>query len=322
MSTSSPLLSTTAPDAAALPADAQVGEATRVVAPDTAASPSAGATDADRTDADRTAVNAPDAELLLVDSHVHLDQMSEAQAAWAFERGARGRYRALIPGINPPQWQGALARFEDDAWVDLALGLHPWTAEDGAPPIEDREWLPELEAALASPRVFALGEVGLDAARWRESATRAQGEAIFVKQLALARRFDLPLVLHVVRAHARAVELLKVHGAGLRGVVHAFTGSLEEFRAYERLGFLVSIGAAVTDPRRARVQALVAALPPEGWLLETDGPFMPIAGASVEGGADGIVRVLATVASLRGEPAAELAARSAAQHAALFPARR
>lgn len=262
------------------------------------------------------------AELYIVDSHVHLDQMSEAQAAWAFERGARGRYRALIPGINPPQWQGALARFETTAWVDLAVGLHPWTVEDDAPPLDDHEWLPELEAALASPRVCALGEIGLDAARWRNTETRAQGEALFVRQLALARRFDLPLVLHVVRAHARAVELLKVHGAGLRGVVHAFTGSLEEFRAYERLGFLVSIGAAVTDTRRARMQDLVKSLPAEGWLLETDGPFMPITGASVEGDAEGILRVLAAVASSRGASMAEIAERCGAQHAALFLPRR
>lgn len=237
----------------------------------------------------------------VLDSHVHLDQMQDAQWRWAREKGEKGVYHALIPGVQPLQWSWALDAFADFSWLDVAMGLHPWMIEDGGPPMDEMEWLPALEEALVHPSVVAVGEVGLDFARWRTPEARRAGEALFVRHIELARAHDLPLMLHVVRAHARTIELLKTHAHGLQGIVHAFTGSRELFDAYRSCGFLVGLGSAVTDPRRSKLRAMVQALPAEGWLLETDAPFMMIDGQrGSEGPAVGILRVYEAVQALRG----------------------
>src|SRR5699024_12786279 len=78
--------------------------------------------------------------------------------------------------------------------------------------------------ALSHPKVVAIGEIGLDWVHLKDDAERAQSDALFIEQLEIARAHEVPLILHVVKAHARAVEILTAHGEGLTGMVHAFSG--------------------------------------------------------------------------------------------------
>src|SRR5690606_28481572 len=123
---------------------------------------------------------------------------------------------------------------------------------------------------------------------------------LFDAQLRLAREFDLPLVLHARRAVDEIILRLRRIG-GLRGVVHSFSGSPEQARQLFQLGFHLGIGGPVTYARAQRLRGLVATMPIEHLLLESDAPDQP--NASARGSRNepaAIVEVAGVVAELRG----------------------
>lgn len=239
------------------------------------------------------------------DTHIHLDVMSdEARGTGLF--GAHD-YRAFIPGCDPNDVVTARARFDADHRILFGTAIHPWElgtrAEEGGwhRPQDDPRW-PLLLAQANDSRIVAIGECGLDLFRHTEAEMQARAEDYFVAQMEVALAVHKPLVLHCVRAHARCAELLRRHRADrVGGVVHAFAGSAEEAAAYRRLGFTVSIGAAVTREASRRVRAVAAALPDHSFVIETDAPYMRAGeGPAWTGCVDHIEAVAATVAALRG----------------------
>lgn len=182
-----------------------------------------------------------------------------------------------------------------------SAGIHPWAAPD----VVLRDALAALESRL--DRVVAVGETGLDHGVARDSATRRVQRAAFRAQLALARERDLPVVLHVVRAHGAALEVLRSDGVpGRGGLVHGFSGALEVARGYLALGLHLGLGAAATNPRAKRLQAALPTLPSDRIVVETDDSDVPLS------------HVVAAVAAARGEPAAQTARYTTANARALF----
>lgn len=254
-----------------------------------------------------------------VDAHIHLDVMPDAQRSWGLDKAKRGRYRALIPGVNPSQWEGALETYGDHPNLDFSVGMHPQEIDENTPTPAHEDWRARLDKALDHPRVVAMGEVGLDWVHWKDDATRAHGEALFVEQLSIAHAHDVPLVLHVVRAHARAVKLLKEHGDGLRGMVHAFSGSLEELRNYQALGWHVGIGTLATYSNARRALDVAREVEPGMWLLETDAPYLAVGrGRRGTGRAEDIRVAAQTIARARGISVAQACKESAETYASLF----
>lgn len=254
-----------------------------------------------------------------VDAHIHLDVMPDAQRAWGLREAKAGRYRAMIPGVNPSQWEAALATYGDHPNLDFSVGVHPQEIDAKMSIPAHDNWRERLDNALSDPRVVAIGEVGLDWVHWKDDATRAHGEALFVEQLAIARAHGVPLVLHVVRAHARAVKLLKEHGEGLRGMVHAFSGSLEELRNYQELGWCVGIGTLATYSNARRALDVAREADPGMWLLETDAPYLAVGRGRRGTGASEDIRIAAqTIAEARGQSVAEICREAAETYAELF----
>ncbi|NQW61572.1 MAG: TatD family hydrolase [Deltaproteobacteria bacterium] len=242
-----------------------------------------------------------------LDSHIHLDVMTrEERGSLLF---AAPDYRAFVPGIEPAAVAAALACFAADPRLAFGTALHPWflvpAGSDGSlHPHDDPRW-PQLEAQARDPRICAIGECGLDHLRHTDDLSRDRAESFFVAQIQLAVAVHKPLVLHCVRAHARCVELLRQHhGDRGGGLVHAFSGSPEEAAAYRRLGFVVGIGSAVTRAASKRVRAVAALLPADGFVLETDAPYMragepPESAPAARGTVDDLTLVAETVAALR-----------------------
>ncbi|MEZ4467025.1 MAG: TatD family hydrolase [bacterium] len=190
-------------------------------------------------------------------------------------------------------------------------GLHPWAAaERGDRLAADLQAL--AETLDAPPRPVALGELGLDhLACPRE--TRGVQEAAFRAQLALARERDLPVVLHIVRAHGRALEILRADGLpAAGGVVHGFSGSADVARDYARLGLYLGIGFVALRPGARKLHGAIAALPADRLLLETDAPAEPPPG--VEGASEPahLLAIAEAVAALKGLEARALLATSTA----------
>ncbi|MCB9730035.1 MAG: TatD family hydrolase [Deltaproteobacteria bacterium] len=250
----------------------------------------------------------------MLDAHCHIDAPAfDADRAEALERARRAGVRGFVlGGVDPPGWsrQAALALAHAD--VHVSYGLHPWTVTAAHDDARLDALLADLDAALDAPepvRPVALGEIGLDRATAAGKRSTARQERAFRVQLAMARDRDLPVVLHIVRAYGRALELLSADGlprAG--GQVHAWSGSPELVPRFAGLGLRISFAATVLRPGSAPARS-VAAVPPDHLLVETDAPDQPApdrAGTRNEPAFLGAT--VACVAELRGQTSDAIAA--------------
>ncbi|MGK9172477.1 TatD family hydrolase [Yokenella regensburgei] len=210
-----------------------------------------------------------------IDTHCHFDfppfAGNEAQSiARAAEAGVE---RIIVPSIASRYFDRveSLAR----TWPALygALGLHPIVIEEHTP-----DCLDKLEQRLATrpANVVAIGEIGLDL--YRENPHFEQQEAVLEAQLKLAKRFDLPVLLHSRRTHDKLAMYLKRHSLPRTGVVHGFAGSLQQAERFISLGYCIGVGGTITYPRASKTREVMAQLPLGSLLLETDAPDMPLNG--------------------------------------------
>ena len=209
----------------------------------------------------------------LIDTHNHLDFPefdSDRQAVLARCR-ALGIERQILLGVYRQNWQRIwdLASAEPELYA--AFGLHPvYLARHSAADLDDLgDWLRRLRG---QGKLCAVGEFGLD--YYLTELDRERQQALFEAQLRLAAEVELPVLLHVRRAHAPTVAALKRIRPPRAGIVHAFSGSREEAKEYLRLGFKLGLGGAPTWPQANRLRQVVAQLPLEAVVLETDAPDM------------------------------------------------
>jgi len=173
-----------------------------------------------------------------------------------------------------------------------------------------------MERALDEPSPpCAIGEIGLDL-HFRPRSSLPLQEQALRDQLALARERDLPLILHVVKAQAPLLRILKRDGlpkAG--GVIHAFSGSLESASAYLTLGLY--LGVAAPFVRSPKTRRALAAVPEGSLLLETDAPDQAPLGVK-RGEPVGLIAVAQDLGKLRACPAQQLLGSSSRSTRALF----
>ncbi|GIZ11655.1 TatD family hydrolase [Pseudomonas sp. NCCP-436] len=209
----------------------------------------------------------------LIDTHTHLDfpEFDADRAAVLAQSQKLGIEQMVVLGVDQGHWQRLWQLVEASECLHAALGLHPVYLNSHHPAhIEAlRHW---LERLAGHPRLCAVGEFGLD--YFLEQLDRQRQQELFEAQLQLAVEFDLPALLHVRRAHAATIATLKRIRPPRGGIIHAFAGSLEEAREYIRLGFRLGLGGAATWPQANRLRRVVAALPLEAIVLETDAPDM------------------------------------------------
>ena len=264
-----------------------------------------------------------------IDGHCHLDLMAPAALPGVLARAhAAGIDRLVLGGVEPAGWARQRALVAHHPGLFRSAGWHPWAVVDRrpAPDAEARvlgEALAELAAALThDPRPIAVGELGLDHLRCPPAA-RLWEEAAFRAQLALARERDLPVVLHLVQSHGRALQLLRADGLPRRGgVVHGFSGSAETALDYVRLGLHVGLGFVIHRVRALKVKAAAAAVPLHRLILESDAPAEPPprppgAAAGPSEPAD-LVGIAAAIAEIRGGQPAELLDHSRQNAATLY----
>lgn len=214
-----------------------------------------------------------------IDTHCHLDapQFRADLAAVRARAQAAGVRHCLIPAVTPAHFSGVreLAHQFGDSY---ALGIHPLYVA------EVTDWhLAELDRALHAhrqdPRLLAVGEIGLDffVPELCTEAMRRHQEWIYREQLLLARRHDLPVILHVRRSADRLLKHLRELAplGGWRGIAHAFNGSEQQALAFVQLGLKLGFGGALTFPAARQLQRLAAALPAQALVLETDAPDIP-----------------------------------------------
>jgi TatD DNase family protein len=249
----------------------------------------------------------------LIDTHCHLDVPDFDPDREAVIRRARaaGVVGMVVPAIHRAGWPGLVSLCESAPDLYPALGLHPVYLVDHG----DDDLL-TLERLVADSTPIAIGEIGLD--YWVRELDRERQQAIFESQLRIARSANLPVLLHVRKAHEQVLATLKriqVRG----GIAHAFSGGVEEARRYRDLGFTLGFGGMITFERSTKLRSLAAALPIDSIVLETDAPDLTV--AAHQGGRNSpeyLPDVLAALAQVRGEDPAWLAEHTTANARAVL----
>jgi TatD DNase family protein len=178
------------------------------------------------------------------------------------------------------------------------------------------EHLTQLREWIERERPVAVGECGLD--YFVEGLDRDTQSLYFDGQLRLACDFDLPVVVHARRAVDAVIATIRKTGK-LRGVVHSFSGSVEQARQLWDLGFLIGLGGPVTYDRANRLRQLAGTMPLEFLLLETDAPDQPDAGIRGQRNEPArLANVLAVIAQLRQQSETDIAAVTTANAERLF----
>ena len=211
----------------------------------------------------------------MIDTHSHIyAEEFDADRNEALERArAAGVEMLLLPDIDSSSRDRmlSLAAAHGD-WCRAMAGLHPTSVNDNP---RWQEELDMVERMLQQPPLplCGVGEIGLDL-YWSRDFFREQREVLHA-QLALAIQYDMPVVIHTRSAYAEMLDSLATYrGRGLRGVLHAYADSVDTARKVERLGdFLFGIGGVVTF-KNSGLDRVVAELPTELLLLETDCPYL------------------------------------------------
>ena len=208
----------------------------------------------------------------LVDSHSHFD-VAEFDADRA-EVLARARAAGIATQVLPAISLRGFAKLRDlcqgEDGLHAAYGLHPLFLADHRP-----EHLDQLSAWIERERPNAVGECGLDF--YVEGLDRETQHQYFDRQLQLARDFELPVIVHARRAVEEVIAAVRRVGK-LRGVVHSYSGSIEQANQLWKLGFALGFGGPITYPRARRLREIVRTMPLEFLLLETDSPDQPLHG--------------------------------------------
>lgn len=242
-----------------------------------------------------------------IDTHTHLDfpDFDTDRQQILARCAALGVERFVILGVFRQNWDRLWQMVSADQRLFAAFGLHPvYLLQHQDNHLQDLA--DYLQRLAAHPRCCAVGEIGLD--YYLPQLNREHQQALFNAQLSIAADANLPVLLHVRRAHADTIAILKRYRSPRGGIVHAFAGSLEEAREYIKLGFKLGLGGAATWPQAKKLRRTVAALPLDSLVLETDSPDMaPSFHPHQRNSPEYLPQICATLAGLRGESAHTLA---------------
>ncbi len=171
---------------------------------------------------------------------------------------------------------------------------------------------------LKHDKVIALGEIGLDY-HWMEDPKEIQIE-VFKRQIALSKDLDLPFVVHTRDALEDTYQVIKEAGLGSRGgIMHSFSGSLEEAQRFVDLGMMISFSGVVTFKKATELQEAAQQLPLDKILVETDAPYLaPVPKRGKENKTAYTRYVVEKIAELRGISVEEVAAATTANAKRLF----
>lgn len=235
---------------------------------------------------------------MLFDSHCHLDvEEFDADRTQVLAQARQaGVDEILVPAVKRSTWSQLIAFCSDDPHLYPALGLHPVALAE-----HSQDDVDALATEVARSRPVAIGEIGLD---WYvPGLDRERQQQLLEAQLDVAATAELPVVLHVRKAHDAMLLTLrrfKLHG----GICHAFNGSLQQAERYIDMGFGLGFGGMLTYERSNHLRRLAAQLPLESIVLETDAPDMTVASHRYERNSPAYLpEVCLALAALRGESA-------------------
>ncbi len=249
----------------------------------------------------------------LIDSHCHLDFTDFDNDRDRVLSACRRLdiQHIILPAVTREKWPKLLSLCKQHPQLHATLGLHPLFMA-----IHQPADIQVLQQAIIQHQPIAIGEIGLDF--YLPNHDKTTQVTLFRQQLQIAQTHDLPVLLHVRKAHDETLKQLR--SATVRGgIVHAFNGSRQQADNYIKLGFLFGIGGAITHPRATKLRKLMQDLPLSSLALETDAPDMPLYQHTGRNSPTYLPEVLVCLAELRNEPIKILAQATTENVRRLFP---
>lgn len=207
---------------------------------------------------------------MLFDTHAHLnaEQFNEDLPEVIQRAKEEGVETIVVVGFDRPTITKAMEICDQYDFIYASIGWHPVDAIDMTD--EDLAWIEELSS---HPKVVALGEMGLDY-YWDKSPKSVQKE-VFRRQIQLAKKVKLPIIIHNREATADIVTILKEEGASeVGGIMHCYSGSVEVAKECLEMNFYISLGGPVTFKNARKPKEVAEAVPLNKLLIETDCPYL------------------------------------------------
>lgn len=194
----------------------------------------------------------------LIDTHAHLDMLSELDIS--------GVGKVVVPSVEIKTMDKVVSLSENPNIYSM-VGIYPSEAKTYTQEVEEKM----IELAKNN-KVVAIGEIGLDY-YWDKSFAELQKE-VFAKQIKLANKLDLPIVVHDREAHKDCFDTIKTNNEGSKVLFHCFSGSVEFMRECVKQGWYIALGGVVTFKNAIKMKDVAREVPLEKLVLETDAPYL------------------------------------------------
>ena len=194
----------------------------------------------------------------LIDTHAHLDMLKEFDIS--------GIGKVIVPAVEVGTLDKVVSLSEIKNVYSM-VGIYPSEAKTYTQEVEDK-----LIELAKNPKVVAIGEIGLDY-YWDKSFVELQKE-VFIKQIHLANKLNLPIVVHDREAHKDCFDIIKENNNGSKVLFHCFSGSVEFMRECIKQGWFIALGGVVTFKNAIKMKEVAKEIPLEYLVLETDAPYL------------------------------------------------
>lgn len=227
----------------------------------------------------------------LIDTHAHLDMLSELDIS--------GVGKVIVPSVELRTMEKVVSLSEQENIYSM-VGIYPSEAKSYD---ENTE---ELMIKYAqNPKVVAIGEIGLDY-YWDKSFVELQKE-VFIKQIKLANKLNLPIVVHDREAHKDCFDILKDNNISSKVLFHCFSGSVEFMRECVKEGWFIALGGVVTFKNAIKMKEVAREIPLDKLVLETDSPYLtPVPYRGKENKPAYVKYVANEIANLRNMPVEDI----------------
>lgn len=203
----------------------------------------------------------------LIDTHAHIDMLEEPINQVLLEMHNFGIKKVIIPSVEISTMQNIVNIANQNENIYAMVGIFPSEAKTYNKDIEEK-----MINFAQSKKVVAVGEIGLDY-YWDKSFNAIQQD-VFIKQIKLANKLNLPIVIHDREAHKDTFDILKEHNQNSKVLFHCFSGSVEFMRECVKQGWFIALGGVVTFKNAIKMKEVTKEVPLEKLMLETDSPYL------------------------------------------------
>lgn len=203
----------------------------------------------------------------LIDTHAHIDMLEEPTNQVLLEMQDFGVKKVIIPSVEISTMQNIVNIANQNENIYAMVGIFPSEAKTYNKDIEEK-----MIDFAQNKKVVAVGEIGLDY-YWDKSFNDIQQD-VFIKQIKLANKLNLPIVIHDREAHKDTFDILKEHNLNSKVLFHCFSGSVEFMRECVKQGWFIALGGVVTFKNAIKMKEVTKEVPLEKLMLETDSPYL------------------------------------------------